>query len=305
MRRKQILLYDYFAQWIEVYKDGAVRERTLEKYWLSYRHLKQIAPELKLVDVSRLEYQQILNEFAKTHEKATTMDFHHQLKAMLLDAYDEGYLKRDPTRKIVVKGKTPTEKKTKYLNEFELKLLLRHLDLSQFPSFDWLILIIAKTGLRFGEALGLTKKDIDLEGQTINVDKTWDYKNYAGGFKPTKNASSVRKVSIDWKLAMQLNQVVQDFPNNEPIFAQHRVFNSTVNNLLKSHCEELNIPVISVHGLRHTHASLLLFAGVSIASVAKRLGHADMTTTQQTYLHIIQELENKDNTKIMQHLATL
>ncbi len=52
MRRKQILLYDYFAQWIEVYKDGAVRERTLEKYWLSYRHLKQIAPELKLVDVS-------------------------------------------------------------------------------------------------------------------------------------------------------------------------------------------------------------------------------------------------------------
>ena len=100
-------------------------------------------------------------------------------------------------------------------------------------------------------------------------------------------------------------QVVQDFPNNEPIFAQHRVFNSTVNNLLKSHCEELNIPVISVHGLRHTHASLLLFAGVSIASVAKRLGHADMTTTQQTYLHIIQELENKDNTKIMQHLATL
>ena len=47
MRRKQILLYDYFAQWIEVYKDGAVRERTLEKYWLSYRHLKKIAPELK------------------------------------------------------------------------------------------------------------------------------------------------------------------------------------------------------------------------------------------------------------------
>ena len=71
------------------------------------------------------------------------------------------------------------------------------------------------------------------------------------------------------------------------------------------HCEELNITVISVHGLRHTHASLLLFAGVSIASVAKRLGHADMTTTQQTYLHIIQELENKDNTKIMQHLAAL
>ncbi|MDD6386623.1 MAG: site-specific integrase [Lactobacillus equicursoris] len=272
---------------------------------MSYRHLKKIAPDLKLVDVTRLEYQQILNTFAKTHEKATTMDFHHQLKAALMDAYDEGYLKRDPTRKVVVKGKEPSEKKAKYLNEFELKLLLRHLDLSTFPSFDWLILVIAKTGLRFGEALGLTKNDIDLEHQTINVDKTWDYKSYSGGFRPTKNTSSVRKVSIDWKLAMQLNQVIQDFPEDKPLFAQKRVFNSTVNNILKKYCEELGITVISVHGLRHTHASLLLFAGVSIASVAKRLGHADMTTTQQTYLHIIQELENKDNSKIMQHLASL
>ena len=305
MRKKQILLQDYFAQWISVYKDGAVRERTLEKYWLSYRHLKKIAPDLKLVDVTRLEYQQILNTFVKTHEKATTMDFHHQLKAALMDAYDEGYLKRDPTRKVVVKGKEPSEKKAKYLNEFELKLLLRHLDLSTFPSFDWLILVIAKTGLRFGEALGLTKNDIDLEHQTINVDKTWDYKSYSGGFRPTKNTSSVRKVSIDWKLAMQLNQVIQDFPEDKPLFAQKRVFNSTVNNILKKYCEEFGITVISVHGLRHTHASLLLFAGVSIASVAKRLGHADMTTTQQTYLHIIQELENKDNSKIMQHLASL
>ncbi|MHC6247622.1 site-specific integrase [Lactobacillus delbrueckii] len=305
MRKKQILLQDYFAQWISVYKDGAVRERTLEKYWLSYRHLQKIAPDLKLVEVTRLEYQQILNTFAKTHEKATTMDFHHQLKAALMDAYDEGYLKRDPTRKVVVKGKEPSEKKAKYLNEFELKLLLRHLDLSTFPSFDWLILVIAKTGLRFGEALGLTKNDIDLEHQTINVDKTWDYKSYSGGFRPTKNTSSVRKVSIDWKLAMQLNRVIQDYPEDKPLFAQKRVFNSTVNNILKKYCEELGITVISVHGLRHTHASLLLFAGVSIASVAKRLGHADMTTTQQTYLHIIQELENKDNSKIMQHLASL
>lgn len=172
MRKKQILLHDYFAQWIEVYKEGAVRERTLDKYWLSHRHLQEIAPDLKLVDTTRLEYQQILNSFAQTHEKATVMDFHHQLKAMLLDAYDEGYIQRDPTRKIVVKGKEPSEKKSKYLNEFELKLLLRHLDLSTFPNFDWMILLIAKTGLRFSEALGLTKEDIDLEQQTINVDKT-------------------------------------------------------------------------------------------------------------------------------------
>ena len=67
----------------------------------------------------------------------------------------------------------------------------------------------------------------------------------------------------------------------------------------------MKITVITVHGFRHTHASLLLYNGVSIASVAKRLGHADMTTTQKTYLHIVQELENKDKNLIMSAMASL
>ena len=70
-------------------------------------------------------------------------------------------------------------------------------------------------------------------------------------------------------------------------------------------CKKADIPTISIHGLRHTHASLLLYAGVSIASVARRLGHASMTTTQKTYLHIIQELENQDVDIVMRSLANL
>ena len=65
------------------------------------------------------------------------------------------------------------------------------------------------------------------------------------------------------------------------------MYNSTVNDILARHHRQSGVPVISVHGLRHTHASLLHFAGVSIASVARRLGHASMTTSQKTYLHVI------------------
>lgn len=84
-----------------------------------------------------------------------------------------------------------------------------------------------------------------------------------------------------------------------------KVYNSTVNDLLAKHCRNAEVPVISIHGLRHTHASLLLFAGVSIASVARRLGHSNITTTQKTYLHIIQELESKDIDIIMRSLSNL
>lgn len=94
-------------------------------------------------------------------------------------------------------------------------------------------------------------------------------------------------------------------PKDKPIFVNKKVYNSTVNDVLGRHCKKMNLPVISIHGLRHTHASLLLFAGVSIASVARRLGHASMITTQKTYLHIIQELENKDIDIVMRSLSGL
>lgn len=153
MRRKRILFYNYFEDWINIYKVGAVSERTIDKYWLAHRHLKKLAPDLELGQITRIEYQKIINEFAETHEKATTMDFHHQLKSSILDAFDDGLIDRDPTRKTVVKGKKPGKKKQKYLSEFELKMLLRHLHLGTEPNLDWLILLVAKTGLRFGEAL--------------------------------------------------------------------------------------------------------------------------------------------------------
>lgn len=99
--------------------------------------------------------------------------------------------------------------------------------------------------------------------------------------------------------------MIKDLPADQPIFVKGKVYNSTVNGVLERCCKKAEVPVISIHGLRHTHASLLLFAGVSIASVARRLGHSSMNTTQKTYLHIIQELENRDVDLVMRLLSGL
>lgn len=288
-----------------MYKEGAVRKVTMAKYTMALTWLQRLAPDLKLCDVSRVTYQQILNEYAESHEKQTTMDFHHLIKGAIADAVDEGLIPRDPTRKAIIKGKTPPPKKIKYLNQFEVHTLLSSLELHKGINWDWLILLVAKTGMRFSEALALTPKDFDFTHQMLSVSKTWDYKG-AGGFLPTKNKSSVRKIQIDWQTVIQFSELVKGLPPDMPIFVtKDRVYNSTVNDVLARHCKKANIPVISVHGLRHTHASLLLFAGVSIASVARRLGHSNMTTTQKTYLHIIHELENKDVDLVMRSLSGL
>ncbi|MFT8707731.1 MAG: site-specific integrase [Liquorilactobacillus satsumensis] len=299
------LFHRYFADWIEVYKVNAVRKVTLNKYYMSLQWLRKLAPELKLSELNRRTYQKLINDYAIEHEKQTTMDFHHQIKSAILDALDEGVIKQNPTRKVTIKGKTPRKKKPKYLSQTDLQLLLRQLRLENELNWDWFILLIAKTGLRFAEGLALTPNDFDFHTQMLTVNKTWNYRSAVGGFQPTKNTSSVRKVQLDWQTAMQFSQLIKNHENEQPIFVEGRIFNSTINHRLEILCEQAHVPIISVHGLRHTHASLLLFAGVSIATVAQRLGHSSMTTTQETYLHIIAELEAQDSQKIMYQMATL
>ena len=301
---KNELFYKYYERWIKIYKDGAVRHSTMQKYLLTLSWIKKIVPTIKLKDINRITYQEILNKYADKHERQSTMDFHHQLKASIMDAVDEGLIQNDPTRKAIIKGKVPRDKKEKYLNQFELQKLITGLNLKDTINFDWLIYLIAKTGLRFSEALALTPKDFDFPHQSLNIDKTWNYKE-GGGFEATKNKSSIRKIQLDWQTVIKFSEILKNKNIEQPIFTTKKIYNSTINDILKRHCNNSNIPIISIHGLRHTHASLLLYAGVSIASVAHRLGHASMSTTQKVYLHIIQELENTDIDKIMRALTIL
>lgn len=304
---KDDLLADYFEAWIELYKKGSVRRVTLEKYLNNLKQIQRIAPNVKLKDVNRKVYQQILNAYALTHEKQTVIDFHHQIKGMLLDAVDEDLIPKDPTRKAIFKGKAPRAKKRKYLNQFELHNLLEDLDLGNEINFDWLILLIAKTGVRYAEALGVTPKDFDFRTSTLSINKTWDYKTNTG-FQPTKNKSSVRTIPIDFRLAMQFQNLIHDLPADKPIFVpdeSRHVWNSTPNKVLERHCKKIGIEPITIHGLRHTHASLLMGSGVSIASISKRLGHSSINTTQKVYVHLISELENQDNEQIMRYLSAL
>lgn len=296
----------YFKNWVELYKEGAVRDVTLQKYKNSIKHIEELAGNLECGELTKPVYQGIINRYAENHEKQTVMDFHHHLKSVILDAIDDGYIEKDPTRKVVIKGKQPRQKRPKYLSQYELQQLISDFDLGDKPNLDWLLLIIAKTGMRCSEAIALTPKDFNFGKQLVSVNKTWDYKN-DGGFVPTKNKSSVRDIPIDWQIVGQFSQVLKGLPEDEPIFVrkEHKFYNSTLNDCLERHCKRKGIPCISVHGLRHTHASVLLAAGVSIASVSRRLGHSNMATTQKVYLHVIQELEDKDTNTIMRTMATL
>lgn len=174
-------------------------------------------------------------------------------------------------------------------------------------NWDRFIYLLLKTGVRLSEGLGLTPNDFNFADNTVNVSKTWNYKEIHGSFAPIKNKSSIRKIKIDSDFANKFKQVLVNIELDKPIFVPpgKRVYNSTINNRLEKLCTAADIPVVTIHSLRHTHGSILLASGVSILSISKRLGHSNVTTTQEVYMHLIKELEDKDNDKIMLSMANL
>ncbi|MFR8662728.1 MAG: hypothetical protein ACLVET_11430 [Blautia wexlerae] len=178
-----VLFSQYYAQWIDVYKKGAIREATMAKYLMTQRWVEKLVPELRVSELTRTAYQQLLNDYAREHERQTTLDFHHQLKGAILDAVDEGMIERDPTRKAIIKGKTPKAKKIKYLNQFELHTLIADLDIKEEPNWDWFILLVAKTGMRFSD---------DDDKIRLNQRKPSKYKGLSR-FGPEKNLQRINK----------------------------------------------------------------------------------------------------------------
>ena len=171
--------------------------------------------------------------------------------------------------------------------------------LSTETSTYHLLLLALVSGARFGELVGLTKNDFNFKNNTISINKSWDYKQ-GTGFAPLKTYSSERTISIDKKVMSEFKKLIVAVPANKYDLVFYRqssikvVTNEGANKLLKNTLAALKIEAISFHGLRHTHASVLLYKGANINSVSKRLGHADIQTTMDHYVHVLKEMEQRD-----------
>lgn len=306
-----MLLADYFLKEIETYKKGQVREQTYDKYQANYRFVAENFPNLILEKMAADDYQQILNEYGKTREKATITDFHRQLAWALKRAYNvDGILKRDVTFDAKIpQGKKPGEKKPKFLEIGDMRKLVQELKHENTPEANF-FLILLKTGLRFAEALGITLNDIDFKRKTVSINKTLAYKGHQKGtraFAPTKNRYSVRTIIVDDAVLYMLWKNARGADPDESIFFRLKgfQFNSTLNNKLKRACRKAGVPEITLHSLRHEHATYLVSQGISSMAVAERLGHADDTVTRAVYIHRLETEKARDNEEIAQKIASL
>lgn len=309
-RKRNDNFCEYFEKWIETYKAPEVRPVTLDKWYRALKEVQEIAGDMVLQKMTRADVQEIVNEYGKTHAMLTVNDFTRYLFAPLKDAFHDQLISIDITYRVRPTSQVKTKPRTKFLERKDADRLCEALE-NDGSVLGNLCILLLKTGLRYSEALGLTPQDVDLDARQISVNKTFNYKRTVGEgtFMPTKNRSSVRTIKIDILTLRLLKDLTKNVPDNQSIFVyqfvneqsqtprkrkSNNICNSTVNNYLARICRQAGIPYISCHGLRHTHASLLIAGGASIQFVSERLGHANTTTTERVYIHLLDDKRKED-----------
>lgn len=301
-RNKKELFEDYFKSWLKVYKTD-ISDVTLKRYNDTLQTIKTSFEGKYIQDITKREYQSFLNEYGRTHAKETSRKLNIHIRACVREAIDEGIIRVDFTRDAVITGNVEAKRpEEKHLNYFESKRLLKELYKRLDRSLGYYLLLLGLTsGMRFAEMVGLTRKDFNFATNEITINKTWDYKT-GKRFAKTKNDPSNRIIKMGEKVMNEFEKLFESTPEHihglvffSPKDNNKVLTNENVNKLLRNTLKELKINSITVHGLRHTHASVLLYKKVSIHYVSERLGHANIDTTYRYYIHVIKELREEDS----------
>ncbi|WP_332237884.1 tyrosine-type recombinase/integrase [Sporolactobacillus sp. KGMB 08714] len=311
---------DYFQWWYETYRKGKKSPENDRDVERAIKFAKKMFNGMAIKDIDKGTYQNALNIYAKNHSTSSVRKHHIYMRACFREAIEEDIIFKDPTFNAVTIGKVKEKKESlKYINySDELRLVAEIVkDLRPRYISRYIILFGLATGCRFSEILGMTWDCINFKKHTARVNKTWDYQD-TNDFGDTKNDASMRVISIDGKTceileqlkAAQTNKAVETGLRNihNLCFVNDKmelVSNNAVNKCLKSLCAKLGIQEITCHSLRHTHASMLLYKGINIKYISRRLGHKSIITTLDTYSHIIDELQQVGNEQTMAALNSL
>lgn len=307
------LFSEYMRNWFELYKKGKYsleHERNIER---SVKLVEEHFPGYKIKDITRDMYQSFLNTIGINLATDTVKKRHVYIRSCFKDAIQDGVITKDPTYKAVIKGqKSEKVEELKFLHFDEVKRLVLETkkDLKVKHISKYIILFAVATGARFSEIAGVTWDAVDLKNKTITINKTWDFKD-THDFSNTKNYASLRTITID-NDTVELLKDLRNEQNkiaiqtglrntNNLCFINSKlelVSNNAVNKTLKNICKKIGVNEITCHSLRHTHASMLLYKGINIKYISRRLGHKDIVTTLQTYSHVLDEMEQKESRQV-------
>lgn len=230
----------------------------------------------------------------------TILEHHRLLRAMLHKAVYWQLIVTNPAER-VQPPKARKPKRRSYDDE-QTKILLENLELlpNEDTKYKVAIILTVFTGVRLGELMGLEWTDVDFKNGIISINRSSQYLSDMGVFtKVPKTESSIREIAIpefiiflleEYKLWYEEQKSIYGelWTNSDRLFVQadgKPMHPSTISKWFVKYVGQIGLPVINFHGLRHTNASLLVAQNIDIAVISARLGHAQISTTLDFYVH--------------------
>ena len=283
---------DYAREWLEGYSGRTNRgfsqssrkayERSLETYALPFFARERLA-DIDAPAVRRFVKSLERRGLAPASVKKNLVP----VKAMFATALEDGALRLDPTAKVKVnnrEGEHEAPERAKAMTRAELERLLGELPEQWTLFFE----LLAHTGLRVSEALGLDWSDVEFGAKPrLRVRRQY----YRGELKGLKTRRSRRDLPLAPTMARKL-WAARPARAEGPMFATRngtRYADRNIRRVLDRAAERAGVPWVGFHSFRHTNASLLFDGGKNIRKVSAWLGHADPAFTLRTYVHLMDE----------------
>jgi integrase len=319
IKPKRITLAEWLSNWLNGYVTTNCGIRTAQSYQSEVR--RHLIPALGAIPLTQLQPQQLQNYYAhalsqgrvdgKGGLSARTVQYHHRiLFEALSHAVKTGLLDRNVAE--VVDPPRPEHKSMATLAPEDVP---RFLKVARDTPYYLLFYTALYTGMRLGELLGLRWCDVDLDMAFLSVVQALYKRSGVCNMVKPKSSHSRRRIALSPSLVLLLREykaeqqtkriLLGKLPADSDLVFSHLhgkpLDPGVVSHTFATVLKKASLPHIRFHDLRHSHATLLLKAGVHPKIVSERLGHANIGITLDTYSHVLPGLQEK----AVQHFGDL
>ena len=300
---------DFAEEWFNEYARFSLRSTTYERMKQLTKRVYPAIGHLRMDKITARQLQGFINSLAKeganekTGKPLAPKTIRHHLSfisdifgfAAKMDVVSE-----NPCSKVTI-PKGEVKEKQIYSQE-EIALLLSKIN-NEPTKYRAFFFLVAYSGFRRSEMLGLEWKDVDFENNVISINRTSNYTAERGIYTDTtktKRSKRVLKISpyiMEILKKLKAEQEEEAFRLGDKWIESDRLFvkwdgspmnNQTPYGWLKEFCEKNEMPFYGIHSFRHFAASALISAGLDVVTVSGALGHCDSGTTLNIYSHMFQ-----------------
>ena len=297
--------------YIEEYVKRYLNQSNMKVVTPAIKRLKEAMGHRKINKLTRLDVQRWVNSMSEPQPKKndkvlspkSVRNYYSILSGMMNFAVQMELIDNSPCHNIRLPRNQ--KKEARYYNKDEVALFLQALEnVSEHElKYKAVVYVALFGGLRNGEIMGLNWDDLDEDERTISIHRT-RYIKKGGIYEDVpKTQKSIREITLpdnviallkELKVQQMKEQLIlgNKWENSPAIFknsmGNHMHPNATAK-WLRKFLKRNDLPYISMHGLRHTHTSLLAYLNTDKLVISRRLGHSQLSTTLNIYTHIFEE----------------